>query len=208
MALQSSGAISINNINVELGKAGTTTSSLGQSDFRTLAGVASGAISMSNFYGKSNWIYNTGLFVGMTNNTTPAGFTASADTTNKYGTWEPYYAFDNNTGTNVTWGWPTADRYVSLTWTNPIKITEIKFAITYSSTPGRTYGGKVGVRRASDNAWIQILAPSQTVDTVHTIAVPAEYQSLEINGIRGTSNARSDLIVGVKELQITKWYSK
>ena len=60
MALQSSGAISINNINVELGKAGTTTSSLGQTDFRTLAGVASGAISMSNFYGKSNWVYNTG----------------------------------------------------------------------------------------------------------------------------------------------------
>lgn len=53
MALQSSGAISINNINVELEKAGTTTSSLGQSDFRSLAGVASGTISMSNFYGKS-----------------------------------------------------------------------------------------------------------------------------------------------------------
>jgi hypothetical protein len=54
MALQSSGAISFNNINVELGVAGTTSASLNQSSYRTLAGVASGAISMSNFYGKSN----------------------------------------------------------------------------------------------------------------------------------------------------------
>jgi hypothetical protein len=54
MALQSSGAISINNINVELGLSGTTSSSLGQASFRALAGVASGAISMSNFYGRSN----------------------------------------------------------------------------------------------------------------------------------------------------------
>ena len=60
MALQGSGAISINNINVELGKAGTTTSSLGLADFRTLAGVASGAISMSNFYGKSKYISASG----------------------------------------------------------------------------------------------------------------------------------------------------
>lgn len=76
MALQGSGAISINNINVELGKAGTTQSSLGQTDFRTLAGVPSGAISMSNFYGKSNIIYDTtqryrasnsgGYYVGLT----------------------------------------------------------------------------------------------------------------------------------------------
>ena len=51
MALPASGPLSINNINVELGKSGTTTSSLGQTDFRTLAGVASGTISMSNFYG-------------------------------------------------------------------------------------------------------------------------------------------------------------
>jgi hypothetical protein len=54
MALPVSGAISFNNINVELGVAGTTQASLGQASYRTLAGVASGAISMSNFYGKAN----------------------------------------------------------------------------------------------------------------------------------------------------------
>jgi len=54
MTLPVSGAISFNNINVELGVSGTTTASLGQTSYRTLAGVASGAISMSNFYGKAN----------------------------------------------------------------------------------------------------------------------------------------------------------
>lgn len=54
MTLPASGPISINDINVELGVAGTTTASLGQASFRALAGVPSGAISMSNFYGKSN----------------------------------------------------------------------------------------------------------------------------------------------------------
>ena len=54
MPLPASGPISFNNINVELGVAGTTQASLGQTSYRTLAGVASGQISMSNFYGKSN----------------------------------------------------------------------------------------------------------------------------------------------------------
>lgn len=54
MTLPVSGAISFNNINVELGVSGTTQASLGQTSYRNLAGVASGAISMSNFYGKAN----------------------------------------------------------------------------------------------------------------------------------------------------------
>lgn len=54
MTLPVSGAISFNNINVELGVSGTTQASLGQTSYRTLAGVASGQISMSNFYGKAN----------------------------------------------------------------------------------------------------------------------------------------------------------
>jgi hypothetical protein len=53
MTLQSSGAISIGNINVELGVASTTPRQIGDGQCRGLAGVASGAISMSNFYGKS-----------------------------------------------------------------------------------------------------------------------------------------------------------
>lgn len=54
MTLPVSGAISFNAINVELGVAGTTNANINQASYRTLAGVASGAISLSNFYGKSN----------------------------------------------------------------------------------------------------------------------------------------------------------
>ena len=54
MALPSSGAISLNQVNVELGLSGTAPISMGASNVRTLFGVASGAISMSNGYGKAN----------------------------------------------------------------------------------------------------------------------------------------------------------
>ena len=54
MALQGSGAISFNDVNVELGLSGTATISLNDAAVRTLFGVASGAISMSNGYGKSS----------------------------------------------------------------------------------------------------------------------------------------------------------
>ena len=54
MTLPASGAISFNAINVELGVAGTTQANINQASYRTLAGVASGQISLSNFYGKSN----------------------------------------------------------------------------------------------------------------------------------------------------------
>lgn len=68
MALQSSGAISIGNISVELGQASTTTHSLNDASFRSLAGVPSGAISMSNFYGKSNaFIFNSTISANTTN---------------------------------------------------------------------------------------------------------------------------------------------
>jgi hypothetical protein len=60
MPLVSSGEISIGgsttdrSINLELGLSATATSSLNDAALRTLAGVASGAISLSSFYGKAN----------------------------------------------------------------------------------------------------------------------------------------------------------
>ena len=69
MALESSGTMSIGgstsgrSINLELGRSANATSSLGETDLRDLAGVSSGAISMSDFYGASaggNIDYYTG----------------------------------------------------------------------------------------------------------------------------------------------------
>lgn len=54
MTLPSSGAISLNNVNVELGNSGTAQISMNDAAVRGLFGVASGAISMSDGYGKSN----------------------------------------------------------------------------------------------------------------------------------------------------------
>ena len=64
MTMVSTGEISIGgnatsgglnrSVNIELGRSATATSSLNESALRTLAGVPSGAISLSSFYGKSN----------------------------------------------------------------------------------------------------------------------------------------------------------
>lgn len=59
MTLQSSGAISLANVNTELGRSSTASISLGETAVRNLAGVASGAIALSNLYGKSNSPSNT-----------------------------------------------------------------------------------------------------------------------------------------------------
>lgn len=57
MPLPLSGVISFADINTELGVSSTTIRSLNDTAARNLAGVASGAISMSNFYGKSNYTW-------------------------------------------------------------------------------------------------------------------------------------------------------
>jgi hypothetical protein len=63
MTLNASGPISLGgattgqSINLELGVSATALASIDSTSFRNLAGVASGAISLSNFYGKSSTTY-------------------------------------------------------------------------------------------------------------------------------------------------------
>lgn len=69
MALPLSGAISLAQVNTELGIASTTPISLNNANVRTLAAVPSGSLGMNRLYGKSNkkpvsifWQASTGDF--------------------------------------------------------------------------------------------------------------------------------------------------
>jgi hypothetical protein len=71
MPLNTTGTLSIGgttvgqSINLELGRTATQSSNLNETPLRTLAGVASGQISISNFYGKANDITSQyGLYLG------------------------------------------------------------------------------------------------------------------------------------------------
>jgi hypothetical protein len=68
MTLPVSGPLSLNAVNVELGFAGTTLLSLNQANVRTLAGVPSGTISMSNLYSGSSRVSLTVTFPSSFNN--------------------------------------------------------------------------------------------------------------------------------------------
>ena len=55
--LQSSGSISLNEVHVEINSNNNGLNvSMGDTDLRTMADISSGAISLSNFYGKSNQV--------------------------------------------------------------------------------------------------------------------------------------------------------
>ena len=59
MPLQTSGAISLNQIHVEAGGTSGTTVSLNDSDVRSLVGISSGAIDFADFYGASAQAFST-----------------------------------------------------------------------------------------------------------------------------------------------------
>jgi len=81
MTLPASGAISFNAINVELGQPGATSANINQASYRTLAGVPSGTIALSNFYGKSNafsFTFTGGTNVNLRNAAISAGWNQSS----------------------------------------------------------------------------------------------------------------------------------
>jgi hypothetical protein len=119
MALQGSGAISIGNVSVELGRSSTATTSLGETDSRSLAGIVSGAISLADFYNKfltfvftqtisadtANYNLKSAAIAGGWNQTTPLNATVTINNgVYVYSTSTGSYAFDTGSTfpTNTT----------------------------------------------------------------------------------------------------------
>jgi hypothetical protein len=67
MTLPASGAISLSQVNVELGNSSIAPISLNQSTVRTLFGIPSGAISMNAGHGKSNYLIGYVSYYGFAN---------------------------------------------------------------------------------------------------------------------------------------------
>jgi hypothetical protein len=119
MTMVSTGEISIGgnatsgglnrSINIELGRAASATSSLNESALRTLAGVPSGAISLSNFYGKSNRTFSLAGMTGM------YGSNVQFAAGNTY----CYYTFYTD-GDLLGFASPSGSAAVNTDWTLPI----------------------------------------------------------------------------------------
>ena len=146
MALVTTGEISIGgnatsggrnrSINIELGRAAGATSNLNETALRTLAGVSSGAISLANFYDKSNITFSLASLIDIVGTANP-GDTASAE-----------YRFETNGtmtyGTNSTfstsmgnWASPTTTGIGSSYW--------VRFTQTSSGGVSTETGSSRGV---------------------------------------------------------------
>lgn len=89
MALPSSGSISLNQVNVELLATATRTIGMNNSEVRTLAGIGSGQIAMSNLRGKSNgWAWYGNEWLWQDNTTTNYAAGAVITGSSISGIWE------------------------------------------------------------------------------------------------------------------------
>jgi|SaaInlV_150m_DNA_3_1039698.scaffolds.fasta_scaffold03336_2 hypothetical protein len=84
MALQSSGAISLNDVNVELGNSGNASINMGSTAVRDLFGVASGAISLSDGYGAASVSAVNPLTLSQTYKLCGSTYAANAGPTGPY----------------------------------------------------------------------------------------------------------------------------
>jgi hypothetical protein len=182
MPLVTSGEISIGgtatnrSINLELTRAAGATSSLGETALRTLAGVSSGAISMSNFYGKSNI---TVSLSSVTSNepfdaTPPAGGEPSMAqlffTSN--GTWNA--TLEASASKSGNWGTPTTTGAGSGFW--------IRFTRTF-------FSGGAGNSATGSTGWLQLnVSQDILVERTSGFGVTTAEYTIEIATDSGGSN--------------------
>lgn len=167
MALVTTGEISIGgnatsgslnrSINIELGRAASATSSLNEAALRTLAGVASGAISISNFYGKANFTvaYSAGFTNGYTiDDLYSPGSNASAGIRwNTNATIDQYNLDSGYSSISENWGSPTTAGIGSNYW---IRFTRTSTSSFFSPTAATNSTASTGWLQLSSSREISI----------------------------------------------------
>lgn len=149
MTLPSSGAISLSQVNTELGLSATASISLGNSNVRTLAGVASGAISMSNLHGKSDTVPPTitGTVTNVNTATDRLDLTLTGDPTpTTSGAWV-------SGGTGITVTKVSNIQYSFSTGTSGVKTGTYRVTAT-NSAGSATYNASISVSGGAQSCFV------------------------------------------------------
>lgn len=170
MPLNSSGPISIGgstsgqSINLELGRSATATSSLNESALRTLAGVASGAISLSNFYGKSAVTLsfaNVNVYAGENGVSAEAGYQIQS---NGY----DYQNVNQNYSSNQQWITPTS-------------------AASDYEVYATVDAGTLSIGSAATGSWVAVSTNPQWIRRRPTVGISEVSMTIEIRKIGTTT---------------------
>lgn len=156
MTLQSSGAISLGNVNTELGRSATATISLGETAVRTLAGVSSGAISLSSLYGKSSAPPVT---------FSPVGGTSSADRWYAESIDVFYAQVTISCSVPAVWSWTQSGAGASSVG-NGGTASSITFSVNSSNGGGGTQSGTFTVQGTASGVtrYYTVYVEAQTTD--------------------------------------------
>lgn len=133
MSLPTSGAISVAQISAEIGRAATATTSLGETEVRNLAGIASGAISLSQFYGLATLI-NPPTFGNFQKIAISPASSTAAFYIRANGTW------DNSAGNSGSWRGASSQSF------------EVWFEVLSGSLGGGSNGASAWKSTATDHA--------------------------------------------------------
>ena len=188
MPLAASGEMSIGgstatrSINLELSRAAGATSSLGETALRNLAGVASGAISISNFYGKSS------VTISLSSITSNEPFEGSALAPgeacavnldfNSDGTWDAI--LEALGGVDGNWATPTTAGIGSSYW--------IRFTRTFFSGGfGNTATGSTGWLQLTSGEGVQVYNSGTDSSVVATYTIEISTNSSGTNIVASAS---------------------
>jgi len=160
MTLPASGSISMSQVSVELGRGPGASTSLGESTVRSLAGKASGAVSMSDLRGKT---FSTYTPMTATGNNAYASY--PSDTSGGTATCSPSVTVSNGSG-GYTYSWSFTS--------NPNNLV-LSFATSFSCNVSITYTKLASWTKSA------ILQCVITDNTGHSITVSNISAVLDVN---------------------------